>query len=34
MQERFELDIKLDTPAKAIEGAAFNVKQSLRFAFS
>jgi AsmA protein len=29
MQERFELDIKLDTPAKAIEGATFNVKQSL-----
>ncbi|KDC49806.1 AsmA family protein [Pseudoalteromonas fuliginea] len=29
MQERFELDIKLDTPAKAIEGATFNVKQTL-----
>lgn len=29
MQERFELDIKLDTPAKAIEGATFNVSQSL-----
>ena len=29
MEERFELDIKLDTPAKAIEGATFNVKQSL-----
>mgnify|MGYP006185256623 FL=1 len=29
MQERFELDVKLDTPAKAIEGQAFNVSQSL-----
>jgi len=29
MQERFELDITLDTPAKAIEGATFDVKQSL-----
>jgi len=29
MQERFELDITLDTPAKAIEGATFNVTQSL-----
>lgn len=29
MQERFELDVKLDTPAKAIEGATFNVKQKL-----
>ncbi|ATD04486.1 cell envelope biogenesis protein AsmA [Pseudoalteromonas tetraodonis GFC] len=29
MQERFELDVKLDTPAKAIEGAPFNVKQTL-----
>ncbi|KAF7774854.1 AsmA protein [Pseudoalteromonas marina] len=29
MQERFELDVKLDTPAKAIEGQAFNVSQNL-----
>ncbi len=29
MQERFELDLKLDTPAKAIEGQAFNVSQNL-----
>jgi len=29
MQERFELDITLDTPAKAIEGSTFNVTQSL-----
>ncbi|TMP10776.1 AsmA family protein [Pseudoalteromonas sp. S3178] len=29
MQERFELDITLDTPAKAIEGATFDVTQSL-----
>ena len=29
MQERFELDVKLDTPAKIIEGATFNVKQTL-----
>ncbi len=29
MLERFELDVKLDTPAKAIEGATFNVQQSL-----
>ncbi|EAW26475.1 putative AsmA protein [Alteromonadales bacterium TW-7] len=29
MQERFELDVKLDTPAKAIEGATFEVTQSL-----
>ena len=29
MQERFELDIKVDTPAKAIEGSAFNVTQNL-----
>ncbi|MEG3758204.1 AsmA family protein [Pseudoalteromonas carrageenovora] len=29
MQERFELDITLDTPAKAIEGFTFNVTQSL-----
>jgi AsmA protein len=28
-QERFELDLKLDTPAKAIEGQAFNVSQNL-----
>ncbi|TMS81180.1 AsmA family protein [Pseudoalteromonas sp. S554] len=29
MQERFELDITLDTPAKAIEGSTFKVTQSL-----
>lgn len=29
MQERFELDVKLDTPAKAIEGATFDVTQSV-----
>ena len=29
MQERFELDVKVDTPAKAIEGNAFNVTQNL-----
>ncbi|MBQ4834363.1 AsmA family protein [Pseudoalteromonas sp. MMG010] len=29
MQERFELDIKVDTPAKAIEGKTFNVVQKL-----
>uniref|UniRef100_UPI003566FE01 AsmA family protein n=1 Tax=Pseudoalteromonas sp. TaxID=53249 RepID=UPI003566FE01 len=29
MQERFEIDITLDTPAKAIEGRPFDVKQSL-----
>lgn len=29
MQERFELDVKLDTPAKAIEGATFEVAQSV-----
>ncbi|MGB1302015.1 MAG: AsmA family protein [Pseudoalteromonas tetraodonis] len=29
MQERFELDVKLDTPAKAIEGAMFEVTQSV-----
>lgn len=29
MQERFELDITLDTPAKAIEGATFDVTQSI-----
>ncbi|MDP2636902.1 MULTISPECIES: AsmA family protein [unclassified Pseudoalteromonas] len=29
MQERFELDVKVDTPAKAIEGSAFNVSQNL-----
>ncbi|MFP5303511.1 hypothetical protein R2R70_20245, partial [Cobetia sp. SIMBA_158] len=27
--ERFELDAKLDTPAKAIEGATFEVTQSV-----
>lgn len=29
MKERFELDVKVDTPAKAIEGSAFNVTQNL-----
>lgn len=29
MQERFELDVKLDTPAEAIEGATFDVTQSV-----
>lgn len=29
MQERFELDVKVDTPAKAIEGNTFNVTKAL-----
>jgi AsmA protein len=29
MHERFELDVQVDTPAKAIEGSAFSVKQNL-----
>ena len=28
-KERFDLDVKLDTPAKVIEGSAFNVDQKL-----